>query len=300
MEKGNQNKGFTLLELLAVLAIMSLLTGILLPVLAKARHQARSIKGMGNQRQIVNAVNLFAMDHRNKYPQSVATIGDLENWSWQAPFVLTSADTHVAKPHRAMSEYLRRYIADASIMFCPNAPQKYKYLQQAWDAGDGWDNPDTGWDKDWVMGTYCFYWNYTGWLETGRFFNGPRDLFGGRRQSGLLVSDYFGFDNWRNHRFYGRWGAYGSCEPFEGANVTPGESIKETTSAYWSRLKSDRFNLNTIDIKLRAGYTDGHVESFTASEVVKMWVIRDRQFNWLWEEGGPGPGTFYLPIDGLR
>jgi hypothetical protein len=281
-------------------AIISLLSGILLPVLAKARYQAQTIRCMSNQRQIINAVNFYAVDHRNKYPQSVATIGDFGNWNWQAPFVLTSFDTHATKPHRAMSEYLRSYIADASIMFCPNAPQKYEYLQQAWDAGDDWNNPDTTHEKDWVMGTYCFYWNYTGWLETGRFFNGPRDLFGGRRQSKLLVSDYFGFDNWRNQRFYGRWGVYGSCEPFEGANVTPGESIKVSTSAYWSRPKSDSFNLNTIDIKLHSGYTDGHVESFTASEVVKMFVIKNRHDFEVYEEGGPGPGTFYLPIDGLR
>jgi len=27
-----------------------------------------------------------------------------------------------------MSEYLRRYIPDASIMYCPNVPHKYEYL----------------------------------------------------------------------------------------------------------------------------------------------------------------------------
>jgi prepilin-type N-terminal cleavage/methylation domain-containing protein len=285
--KYKKPKGFTLVELLVVLAIISVLMAILLPVLAKARHQARTIRGMSNQRQIINAVNFYAMDHRNRYPPSVATIGSDWNWNWQAPFVLTSIDTHAAKPHRAVSEYLRSYIADASIMFCPNAPQKYKYLQQAWDAGDDWNNPDTWPPKDWVKGTFCFYWNYTGLLE-GRLFRGPRNLLGGRGQSELLVSCYFGYDHWRSPD------AYGSCEKFKRADVTPERC---TSSAYWSRLKSDSFNFNTIDIKLHSGYTDGHVESFTASEVVTMKVIKDRFTN---EPYDYGPGDFYLPINGLR
>jgi len=171
-------------------------------------------------------------------------------------------------------------------MFFPNAPQKYKYLHQAWDAGDAWNNPDTWLLSDWVKGTFCFYWNYTGLLE-GQLFHGPANSMGGRGQSTILISCYLGYDLYRSP------GAYGSCEKFTRAEVVPEETA---SSAYWSRLKSDGFNLDTINVKLRAGFTDGHVESFTAREVVTMKVIKDRFTN---EPYNYGPGEFYLPRSAL-
>ncbi|MHC4153658.1 MAG: type II secretion system protein [Planctomycetota bacterium] len=276
-------RGFTLLELLVVVGIVSLLTAISLPILVKVRRRALTMQGMKNQRQIVDGVNFYAMDNENRYPPSVATIGSTA-WNWQAPFVLTGIDTHAAKPHRAMSEYLRSYIPDARTMFCPNAPRRYKHLQQAWDAGDAWNNPDTLYSRNWVKGSYCFYWNYTGLLDD-RLFTGPRDLFGGRGQSRLLVSCYFGYNLWR------REGAFGSCERYEGADITP---ERPESSAYWSRPVTESFNLNTIEIKLNAGYTDGHVESFSAPDVTTMKVILDR---FTYEPYEYGPGYFYLPVN---
>ena len=57
---------------------------------------------------------------------------------------------------------------------------------------------------------------------------------------------------------------YSSCEKFRSAGLT-----EETwfSSAYWSDLNSNT-NLDTLRMKLHAGYTDGHVESYCPSEVV--------------------------------
>ena len=51
----------------------------------------------------------------------------------------------------------------------------YKHLQQSWDAGDDWDHPETSPRPDPVFGTYCFYWNYTGYLPARQRSGIPLD-----------------------------------------------------------------------------------------------------------------------------
>lgn len=290
---------FTLVELLVVISIISVLTATLLPALGRARRQARTVLGMGNLRQITAGVNYFASDHGDRYPPSVATVGFGDHWNWQEPTMLTGYRKRSPQLHRSMSAYMRSYIEDASVFFCPNAPKQYKYLQGAWDDGDEWDNPDTAPVPDPVIGVYCFYWNYTGYLGGRKgLFKGPKGPAGGWGQSRLLVSDYFGYDHWRSPN------AYGSCEKFRSADITEGTWI---SSAYWSCPASDsntdldcrQTSLDRLGIELHAGYTDGHVESYCPSDTVTMKVIWKRETNEPYP-AGLGPGDFCLPRIGLR
>jgi prepilin-type N-terminal cleavage/methylation domain-containing protein len=284
-----QRWGFTLIELLVVISIISLTMAVLVPSLGRVRRQARALLSMSNQKQISSAVNFFALDNNERYPPSVATVGFDNNWNWSDPTKLTGNRHRSPGLHRAMSEYLLNYIADASTMYCPNAPQRYKYLQQAWQAGDDWDNPDTSVPTDPVGGTYCFYWNYKGYLGGRRLiFRGPQGpASGARRYSKLLVSDYFGYDHWRSPV------SYSSCEPFSGANITPETWL---LSAFWSRSGTAD---NPPEIKLRAGYTDGHVETYSASEVVPMKVSITAD-GYVPYPDDVGPGVFLLPRNALH
>lgn len=59
-------KAFTLVELLVVVGIIALLISILLPSLARAREQSRSIKCLSNQREIGKQGATFANDHKGR------------------------------------------------------------------------------------------------------------------------------------------------------------------------------------------------------------------------------------------
>lgn len=288
----------SMLELLVSIAIISMLVAILLPVLRKARQKALAIQCMDNQRKIVVAVSAFASDNNGEYPESVATIGLLKgNWNWQEPTMLTACRPARPDLHRSLGAYLYPYIEDASIISCPGAPKKYEFLQQAWDAGDDWDNPDTSATQDPVLGTYCFYWNYTGFLEGKPGpFKGPRTISREPGKSRLLVSDYFGFGHWRNKLVYGDYKAYGSCERFEAASVTPGTPV---SSPFWSRFADDaNINLRSLNIELHAAYTDGHVEYYSPSQTITMKVSQAQDGSVPYPDY-PGPGDFYLPENAL-
>ncbi len=283
------DRGISLLEVLVVVGIISILAGILYPTVKKAKRHANRLVTRSNQRQIVQAVTVYAVENDGRFPDSIATIGVDWYWNWSEPTLITGHAARSPRLHRSMSAYLGAYISNVSIMACPNAPEKYKYLQKAWDAQDGWDNPETGPVEDPLSGNYCFYWNYTGYIE-GRnsLFKGPGTSAGGRRESKLLVSDYFGYDHWRSQK------AYGSCERFRGADITPATLL---SSSYWSRGE-DWVNLETITVKLQAGFTDGHVEDYSAANVVPMKAILDVAANTPYPNG-IGPGIYYLPATGL-
>jgi len=283
-------RGFTLVELLTVLFITTALVGIFLPVISKVRRHTRSVMGMNNHHQIASGISCYAADNEERYPESVATIGSGSNWNWQEPTVMTCIESKAPHLHRAMSEYLRNYINDASTMFCPSSPRRYTYLQQAWDAGDEWNHPKTLYRRDWFKGSYCFYWNYVGLLdEQDKPFVGPRSTYDGRREhSRLLMSCYFGYDCFRS------LGAFGSCERFEKTSVTPEHII---SSAYWSRLKTGSFDLDTINLRLHATYVDGHTETYRPCDTVPMQIIKSRYTNSYYRFG---PGTYYIPRNALR
>lgn len=247
------------------------------------------MKSMSNMKQITSTMNLFADDNNDRYPDSVATVGNGDTWNWTDSTKLIGIQNRSPQLHRAMSEYLRKYISDAGTMYCPNVPHKYKFLQQAWDAGDDWDNPMNQVTTDPAGGSYCFYWNYRGYIGGRRVvFRGPQGpASGGRMYSKLLVTDYFGYDHWRNPK------SYSSCEQFEGADITEETYL---LSSFWSRRGSPE---NKPEITLKAGYSDGHVESYSTSNVIPMRVSITADGTIPYPDGIASPGIFYLPGNAL-
>ena len=61
--------GFTLVEVLCVIAIIAVLAMILFPVFAHAREKARQTTCLNNQKQVALAFTIWAQDHDESSPK---------------------------------------------------------------------------------------------------------------------------------------------------------------------------------------------------------------------------------------
>lgn len=71
------SSGFTLVELLVVIGIISLLISILLPTLNKAMEAGNRIKCASNLRQIYTGAMFYAQDNKGRFPSAWADGGQL-------------------------------------------------------------------------------------------------------------------------------------------------------------------------------------------------------------------------------
>lgn len=66
-----QNRGFSFVELLIIIAIIAIIAGLLLPALARAKSKSIQVNCMNNLRQVAIGFRLWSDDNNDLYPMRV-------------------------------------------------------------------------------------------------------------------------------------------------------------------------------------------------------------------------------------
>lgn len=113
-------RGFTLTELLTVIAVIAVLAAILIPSVAKARASASKATCAGHLRHLITSSHLFANDHKKLLPTRDTT----NHWrDWAHVHVYSQADYIVFRPYLNSGEGDRETVPS---LFCPGPMKDHR------------------------------------------------------------------------------------------------------------------------------------------------------------------------------
>jgi len=106
---------FTLVELLVVVAILSVLAALLLPVLARTREAAKRTSCLNNLRQIGMAFEMYLLENRETYPAAQDPVSTSPYyWLWMG---------------RGWRKLIEEYVprgGESGVFWCPSDPRSEK------------------------------------------------------------------------------------------------------------------------------------------------------------------------------
>lgn len=135
MNRGD--KGFTLVELLVVIAVIAILASLLLPALSRSTQMARRVACISNLRQVGVALTLYADDHDEEIPYGPKAPAFTSPASF---YPSTGAPTSLISlrdgQHAALGLLLDSYLSrNRDVLFCPGTDQGLNDLSELAKAG---------------------------------------------------------------------------------------------------------------------------------------------------------------------
>lgn len=155
-DKGKTNRGFTLVELLVVISIISLILSILLPALKTVRQQGQTVGCMNNIKQLGLAFILYSGDYNGYAMPATAPSGVY----WWGKKLATGIDQKAG----FVWPYLKSKLAQNSVYECPSQPYGSYQLQ-----GKPPGKPD---EPKWITSTYGYNGYYLSPAQSG-WYNLP-------------------------------------------------------------------------------------------------------------------------------
>lgn len=110
-----QKRGFNLVELLIVIAIIFILAGLLFPALSKARNATNKIVCLNNLKEIGSGISMYLMDNNEYFFHAYLPIG---GYTW---YNCTKGESYFARDYLQMNDTIpaKNVKATHTLLDCP-------------------------------------------------------------------------------------------------------------------------------------------------------------------------------------